>query len=280
GREPGAQHRLARQVPVLGVADDGPADGLVDVHAFQVVAIDQSVEHADQHLQVRFVGIERVGAAERDAHAADHRHAPEGLVHWALRGGQTPCLNVASLSRCRSKGSDPLGPAVYSAAVRLSTSTLDFCSLAAKCSGPPRNGAKPVPKMTPASTRSALSTIFSSRTRSASRISGSTSSRPSRSSSNLSHGFSGSVFTGLPSFQTQKPSPDFLPSLPAATMSSSLLEPPAGASLRILPTCAHTSRPTVSASSMGPIGMPKARAASSIFSLTSPRSSRCIAPIM
>ena len=42
--------------------------------------------------------------------------------------------------------------------------------------------------------------------------------------------------------------------------------------LRMLPTWAHTSSPTVSASSIGPIGMPNTRAASSIFSLASPRS--------
>jgi hypothetical protein len=47
-----------------------------------------------------------------------------------------------------------------------------------------------------------------------------------------------------------------------------------------LPTLAQTSRPTVSASSTGPIGMPNVRAASSIFSLASPFSTRCSAAIM
>ena len=78
-RQLGAEHRLARQVPVLGVRDDRAADHLVDMHAREVVLVDQPVEHAGQHVEIGLVGIERVGAAERNAHAADHRHAPQGL---------------------------------------------------------------------------------------------------------------------------------------------------------------------------------------------------------
>ena len=80
-RELGAEHRLARQVPVPGVGDDGAAHRLVDVHAGELVLVDQGVEHGGQHLEVGLVGVERVGAAERDAHAADDSNAPQGLVH-------------------------------------------------------------------------------------------------------------------------------------------------------------------------------------------------------
>jgi len=45
-----------------------------------------------------------------------------------------------------------------------------------------------------------------------------------------------------------------------------------------LATLAPTSRPTVSISSMGPIGMPKATAAASMSSLLSPFSTRCNRP--
>ena len=85
GGELGAEHRLAREVPVLGVRHDGAADRLVDVRAREAVLVDEPVEHASQHLQVGFVGIERVGAAERDAHAADHRHAPKSIRHRGLQ---------------------------------------------------------------------------------------------------------------------------------------------------------------------------------------------------
>jgi hypothetical protein len=74
--ELGAEHGLARQVPILGMRHHGPAQRLVDVHALEVVLVDEPVEGAGQHVEVRLVGIERVGAAEGNAHAADHRHAP------------------------------------------------------------------------------------------------------------------------------------------------------------------------------------------------------------
>jgi hypothetical protein len=93
-RQLGAEHRLAGQVPVLGVRDHRTADRLVDVHAFEAVLVDQPGQHRGQHLQVRLVGIERVGAAEWDAHAADHRHAPKGLVHLSLRTDRCQTLWV------------------------------------------------------------------------------------------------------------------------------------------------------------------------------------------
>ena len=51
-RELGAEHRLARQVPVLGVGDDGAADHLVDVHALQLVLVDQPAERRGQHVEI------------------------------------------------------------------------------------------------------------------------------------------------------------------------------------------------------------------------------------
>ena len=86
-----------------------------------------------------------------------------------------------------------------------------------------------------------------------------------------------------------RPSPACRPSRrrsPRPTSCRACPPPPSGrawsgrpaAGSRILPTWAQTSRPTVSASSIGPIGMPNVRAASSIFSLASPRSTPLHAP--
>ena len=77
----GADDGLARDVPVLGVSDDGAADHLVDVHAGELVAIDQPVERGGQHLQIGEVRIERVGAAERDAHSPYDGDTAKTLAH-------------------------------------------------------------------------------------------------------------------------------------------------------------------------------------------------------
>src|SRR5262245_20186104 len=159
------------------MGNDRAADRLVDVHALQVVLVDEAVERRRQHRQVGLVAIKRIGTAEGNADTSDHADSPQCLFHLKLPA--TPARGGAQ-QLC------PRRRRAQATAVRRSGATLDFCSLALKCSGPPRNGAKPVPKITPASTRSALSTIFSSRQRSHSRINGSTSSRPSRSSSKAS----------------------------------------------------------------------------------------------
>ena len=50
--ERAADHRLAREVPVLGVGDHGAADDLVDMRAMQREPVDQAVERHGQHVEI------------------------------------------------------------------------------------------------------------------------------------------------------------------------------------------------------------------------------------
>ncbi len=95
-RQLGAEHGLARQVPVLGMGYDGAAHHFVDVRACQLVLVDQAVQDADQHIQIGLVGVKRVRAAERRAQSTDDSDAPKFLVH-----------DKAPEMRVRPSGSDP-----------------------------------------------------------------------------------------------------------------------------------------------------------------------------
>ena len=142
GRELGAEHGLAREIEILGVRDDRAADDLVDVHALQVVLVDETVERRRHHVEVRQIGVKRVRAAERSAHSANDADAPHGLRHEVSISFLLPVHAEASMDERQLT-------------IRPRELRLLLASLALKCSGPPRNGAKPVPKITPASTRSA-----------------------------------------------------------------------------------------------------------------------------
>ena len=76
GRERAADHRLAGEVPVLGVGDDRAADHFVDMRAVQGEAIDQTAERGGEHVEIGELGISGMRAAKGDARSAKHRNAP------------------------------------------------------------------------------------------------------------------------------------------------------------------------------------------------------------
>jgi hypothetical protein len=65
-----ADHRLAGEIPVLGVRYDCAPDHLVDMHSVKREAIDETAKGRGQHVEIGELSIGRVRAAERDAHAA------------------------------------------------------------------------------------------------------------------------------------------------------------------------------------------------------------------
>ncbi len=88
GREPRIEHGLARKVPVARVGDDGAARHLVDVQAGEVVLLHETVEGRRHHVEVRLVGVERVGPAEGNADGADHGGLAQArLLHHAFSIG-------------------------------------------------------------------------------------------------------------------------------------------------------------------------------------------------
>jgi len=71
--------RLAPPGSSLGVADDGSATASSICTPREAVLVDQPVQRCREHLRLDW-SHRSVGAAEGDAHAADHRHAAAGLV--------------------------------------------------------------------------------------------------------------------------------------------------------------------------------------------------------
>ena len=69
--EPGAEHALAGQVEVAGVLEHRAGDDLAEPLALEAEAGDQPVERGGQHVLVGRVGVDAVGAGERDAVAAE-----------------------------------------------------------------------------------------------------------------------------------------------------------------------------------------------------------------
>ena len=92
-----AEHRFAREVPVLRVRDDRAADDLVDVRAVKLVLVDQAVERRRHHVEVRLVGIERVRAAERNARCHRRWRLCEGSGSWGSSSMQVQAPNVLSI---------------------------------------------------------------------------------------------------------------------------------------------------------------------------------------
>ncbi len=93
GREPGAQHRLAREVEVARVLQHRTRDDLAEALALQPEAGDQAVDGRGEHLLVGDAGVDRVGPGERDAVAADHGDRASGVLHVHILAGEHPDAN-------------------------------------------------------------------------------------------------------------------------------------------------------------------------------------------
>ncbi len=76
GSKRASDHRLAGEIPVLGVGHHGAADHLVDMDAMQREALDEPAERGRQHVEIGEFGVSRVRAAERDPDPAQHRNPP------------------------------------------------------------------------------------------------------------------------------------------------------------------------------------------------------------
>ncbi len=152
------------EIEVLRVRDDGAADDLVDVLALQVVAVDQRVERAGHHVEVRQVGIEASPSGRREcALRRSPRTRLQETLHLVLPLGLRVLLCGGGSRRCGAASAPPC-----SAAGRRGTAQ-NRCRRSRRH----RRGRR--------SRRRARRALFC-----ASAISGSTSSRPSRSISALS----------------------------------------------------------------------------------------------
>ena len=74
--------------------DDRAADDFVDVLALEPEPVDDTVQRRRHHLEIREIGIKRVGPAERDTDTADHRNAPKLSCHLDLQCFPSPRKNV------------------------------------------------------------------------------------------------------------------------------------------------------------------------------------------
>ena len=75
-REGAADHRLAGEVPILGMGDDGAADHFVDMGAVERKAIDEAAKRPSQHVEIGELGASRVRTAKGNARSPQHRNAP------------------------------------------------------------------------------------------------------------------------------------------------------------------------------------------------------------
>jgi hypothetical protein len=74
--ESGAEHRLARQIPLARVLHDRARGDIVQALALQPEALDHAAQCGGQHLLIADLRVSAVAARKRNAHAADDRDAP------------------------------------------------------------------------------------------------------------------------------------------------------------------------------------------------------------
>ena len=72
GRETRRQRRLAGEVEIARVLDDGAERHVAQALAGERVARDERAQHGRHHVLVRAAGVGRVRAAKGNANAADH----------------------------------------------------------------------------------------------------------------------------------------------------------------------------------------------------------------
>ena len=82
------EHRLAGEVEVTAVLEHRAGGELADALTREVVPLHEPVERGGEHLLVGGVGVDRVGARERDAVAADHRDPSHGGRDRGCRRGR------------------------------------------------------------------------------------------------------------------------------------------------------------------------------------------------
>ena len=88
GRELGAQHALPSQVEVPGVLQHRPRDDLTEPLALQPEPDGETVDRGGEHVLVGRVGVDAVGAGERDAVAAQDGHTTgRGHLSIVVEGG-------------------------------------------------------------------------------------------------------------------------------------------------------------------------------------------------
>src|SRR5262249_23023741 len=85
GGQPGAEHRLARQVEVAAVFDHGARYDLAETLVLERESGDQAVEGSGQHVLVGGMCVRAVGSRERDAVATEDGGTASGHV---LNGSQ------------------------------------------------------------------------------------------------------------------------------------------------------------------------------------------------
>ena len=122
GRQGGGQQGFPRQVPVLRMGSDSACDDLIQLLAVQSETVDQALQAGRQHVEIAFLGIHGVGAAEGNPAAADHGNSAQRFSHCSApvcfpnrtsgRHGtgrsrfRTPCPRRAHPGprRCRQRG--------------------------------------------------------------------------------------------------------------------------------------------------------------------------------